>query len=66
MVKNQPAMQETQETQDLWVPSLCPEDSPREGHGNPLQYSCLKNSMDRGDWRGIVHGVPDSPTRLSD
>ena len=50
MVKNRPVMQETQETQDMWVRSLCPEDSPREGHGNPLQYSCLKNSMDRGAW----------------
>ena len=31
--------------------------SPGEGNGNPLQYSCLKNSMDRGAWRAIVHGV---------
>ena len=30
---------------------------PGEGNGNPLQYSCLKNSMDRGAWRAIVHGV---------
>ena len=28
-----------------------------EGHGNPLQYSCLENPMDRGDWWTIVHGV---------
>ena len=28
-----------------------------EGNGNPLQYSCLENSMDRGAWRAIVHGV---------
>ena len=27
--------------------------SPREGHGNPLQYSCLKNPMDRGTWQAI-------------
>ena len=27
------------------------------GHGNSLQYSCLKNLMDRGAWRAIVHGV---------
>ena len=27
------------------------------GHGNPLQYSCLKNPMDRGAWRAIVHRV---------
>ena len=31
-------------------------------HGNPLQYSCLKNPMDRGDWRAIVHGVTKSQT----
>ena len=31
--------------------------SPRGGSGNPLQYSCLENSMDRGAWQAIVHGV---------
>ena len=31
--------------------------SPGEGNGNPLQYSCLKNPMDRGAWRATVHGV---------
>ena len=31
--------------------------SPGGGHGNPLQYSCLENSMDRGAWQAIVHGV---------
>ena len=30
---------------------------PGEGNGNPLQYSCLENPMDRGDWRATVHGV---------
>ena len=30
--------------------------SPGEGNGNPLQYSCLENSMKRGTWRAIVHG----------
>ena len=30
---------------------------PGEGNGNPLQYSCLGNPMDRGDWRVTVHGV---------
>ena len=34
-----------------------------EGNGNPLQYSCLENPMDRGAWRAIVHGVA-SQTRL--
>ena len=31
--------------------------SPGEGNGNPLQYSCLENPMDRGAWRAIVYGV---------
>ena len=34
--------------------------SPREGSGNPLQYSCMENSMDRGTWWAIVHGVAES------
>ena len=33
--------------------------SPGEGHGYPLQYSCLENSMDTGAWRATVHGVTD-------
>ena len=37
-----------------------------EGHGNPLQYSCLENPMDRGVWWATVHGVAKSRTRLSD
>jgi len=36
--------------------------SPGEGNGYPLQYSCLKNSKDRGAWRVIVHGVAKSQT----
>ena len=39
---------------------------PGEGSGNPLNYSCLENSMDRGAWRATVHGVTVSQTRLSD
>ena len=31
--------------------------SPGEGNGNPLQYSCLENSMDRGSWQATVYGV---------
>ena len=31
--------------------------SPRERNGSPLQYSCLENSMDRGAWQVIVHGI---------
>ena len=40
--------------------------SPGEGNGNPLQYSCLENSIDRGTWWAAVHGVAKSQTRLSD
>ena len=40
--------------------------SPGEGNGNPLQYSCLENSTDRGALQTIVHGVSKSRTRLSD
>ena len=39
--------------------------SPGGGHGNPLQYSCLENPMDRGAWKAAVHGVTKSQTRLS-
>ena len=34
--------------------------SPGKGNGNPLQYSCLENLMDRGDWQATVHGVAES------
>ena len=36
--------------------------SPRGGHGNALQHSCLENSMDRGSWWAIVYGVAKSQT----
>ena len=41
---------------------------PGEGNGNPLQYSYLKHSMDRGVWwaNSVVHGVANSQTRLND
>ena len=55
MVKNLPAMQETQ------VQSLGREDS-LEKEGNPFQYSCLENPMDRGAWWAAVHGVIKSRT----
>ena len=55
VIKNPPAMQETQVVSG-WGRS------PGEGNGNPLQYSCLKNSMDRGAWQATVHGVAKSPT----
>ena len=38
--------------------------SPGEGNGNPLQYSCLENPMDRGDWWATVHGAA-TQTQLS-
>ena len=52
MVKNPPAMQETQ------VRSL----EKGEGNGNSLQYSCLENPMNRGAWQAIVHEVAKSQT----
>ena len=39
--------------------------SPGEGNGNPFQYSCLENSMDRGAWQATIHGVVNSWTRLN-
>ena len=53
MVKNHSSVQETQET---WVRSV--------GNGNPLQYSCLGNSMENGAWQVTVHGL-QSRTPLS-
>ena len=40
--------------------------SPGEVHGNPLRYSCLENSIDRGAWQATVHWVVKSLTLLSD
>ena len=40
--------------------------SPAEGNCNPLQYSCLGNSTDRGPWWAAVHGVTKSQTQMSD
>ena len=61
LVKNSPA--NAGDTRDT---SLIPgsERSPGEGNGNALQYSCLENSMDRGAWWAIVHGVAKSQTGL--
>ena len=56
MVKNLPAVQETQ------VQPLGQVQSPGGGHGSPLQYSDLKNPMDRGAWGATVHGVTKSWT----
>ena len=38
--------------------------SPGVGHGNPLEYSCLENPMDRGAWWAMVHRITQSQTRL--
>ena len=56
VVKNPPAKQGTR------LLSLSQEDSPGEGNGNPLQYSCLEDSMDRGTWWAIVHWVTKGQT----
>ena len=40
--------------------------SSAEGNGNPLQYSCLGNLMDRGAWQASVHGAAKSQTGLSE
>ena len=59
-VKNLPAVQETQ------VQSLGWEDPLEKGTATQkLQYSGLENPMDKGAWRGTVHGVTKSQTRLS-
>ena len=55
-VKNLPAVQKT------WVQFLGQADPPGEGNGNPLQYSCLENTMDRGAWWATVHRVTKSQT----
>ena len=39
-----------------------PRRSPGEGNGNPLEYSCLENPMDRGAWQITIHGVTKSRT----
>ena len=45
--------------------SLLGEDSPAEGHGNSLQYSCLENPMEMEAWEATVHAVAKSQTQLS-
>ena len=62
MVKNLPA-----NARDARDSGLIPGSgrSPGGGHGNPLQYSCLENPMDRGAWRATVHGVAKGWTCLS-
>ena len=59
MVKNPPAS-----TGDIKDVGSIPGSgrSPGGGHGNPLQYSCLENPMDRGAWRATVHRITESDT----
>ena len=61
MVKNQPAnVGDLKHTDSIagW------RRSPGGGHGNPLQYFCLENPMDRGSWRATVRRVTESGTQL--
>ena len=59
MVKNPPA-----NTRDIRDSGSVPESgrSSGEGHGNPFQYSCLENPMERGAWWATVHRVSESDT----
>ena len=62
MVRNPPA--NARDMEDMGsIPGLGR--SPEGENGNPLQYSCLENSMDRGVWQATVHGVTKSQTQLS-
>ena len=61
MVKNMSAS--AGDVQDVGlIPGL--ERSPGGGYGNPLQYSCLENLVDRGAWQATAHGVSKSQTLL--
>ena len=63
VVKNPSANAEDKRDMGL-IPGL--ERFPGEGNGNPLQYSCLENPMDRGAWGATVHGVAENWTQLND
>ena len=63
MVKNLPA--NAGDARDAGLIPGCGR-SPGGGNGNPLRYSCLENSRDRGAWRATVHGVTKTWTQLSD
>ena len=59
LVKNLPASAE--DTRDMGlIPGLGR--SSKVGSGYPFQYSCLENSMDRGEWRATVNGITQSET----
>ena len=57
-------MKETQRDTDWFDPWV--QKFPGVENGNPLQYSCLVNSMDKGTWWATVHGITKSWTRLND
>ena len=61
VIKNLPAIQETEDMDS--VPGLG--GSPGGWNGNPLQYSCQENPMDKGAWQATVDGVTKSQTKLS-
>ena len=62
MIKNPPA--NAGDARDTgWIPGSGR--SPGVRNGSPFQYSCLENSMDKGAWQTIVHGVAQSQTQLS-
>ena len=60
LVKNLPA-----NAGDTGVKGLIPGRFPGVGNGNTLQYFCLENSMDRGAWGAVVHGVTKNQTQLN-
>ena len=64
MVQNLPAMQEDTCNAGALCMISGSGRSPEERNGNPLQYSCLEKSMDRGAWGAIVHGLVESWSQL--
>ena len=61
MVRNLPA--NARDIRDMdWIPGLGR--TPGGGHGNPVQFSCLENPMDRGAWQATVHRITKSWTQL--
>ena len=62
MMKNSPASSGDIRDTGL-IPGL--ERFPGEGNGNPLQSTCLENSMDRGAWQATVHGLTKSWTQVN-
>ena len=58
MIENLPAIRNDQGS----IPGS--QRSPGEGNGNPIQYSCLENPMDRRGWQATVNGITESRTQL--